>query len=92
MKKLSPRTEVLLLGGARITGSFKGAFGYAWEDFYVKDADEIEKFCIWLDKEIGGAGRSNIRELFLAFKNPKDVALANYAKAVKQQIDRIKAI
>lgn len=71
MKTLSERNKLLLLQGAKTCGSFTEGYHYVVEDLYVDEADEIYKFCEYIDNQIGGAGRANIDTLFLAFKKPQ---------------------
>jgi len=64
------RTLELLLNGAKLTGTFNEALNYIYEDLYVtENVEELQKFCDWLDKEIGGAGPANIEDLYFAFNN-----------------------
>jgi len=60
----------LLLRGAKMTGTFVEGLEYIYEDLYVSDdVDHLQKFCEFLDNEIGGAGPANIQELYFAFGN-----------------------
>ncbi len=66
------RTLELLLRGAKTTGSFTEGLNYIYEDLYVdEDIMHLQSFCNWLDTEIGGAGPSNIEDLYFAFNNPR---------------------
>ena len=91
-KELSDRNKSLLLEGARTTGSFIEGYYYIEEDLYVDESEELHAFCKWIDKEIGGAGQSNIDTLWLAFKNPTDKGLADEANKIAEQIKRIKSL
>jgi len=90
MKKLSKYNAILLLKGARMTGSFRGALVHGFEDFYVKDYEKIKEFAYWLDDEVGGASSSNIFWLFDAFKNPENEILKRMKDKHKEQIQRLK--
>mgnify|MGYP005636633407 FL=1 len=64
------RALELLLRGAKMTGTFVEGLQYIYEDLYTTDdIDHLEKFCTWLDMEIGGAGPANIEDLYFAFGN-----------------------
>jgi len=90
MNKLSERSKILILEGARVTGTFTEGFSYSYEQFYVDEADEMSEFCKWVDENIGGGGRNNIETLFLAFKNPTNKEYQQFVKELKQKIDEIK--
>ena len=92
MSKLSERNKTLLLEGARITGNFVEGYYYCEEQLYVKDATILFRFCNYIDKEIGGAGKLNIDMLFQAFKNPQNLDLQKQAMEVKEKIQKIKEI
>ena len=65
------RALELLLRGAKQTGTFVEGLQYIYEDLYTTDdIDHLEKFCTWLDMEIGGAGPANIEALWAAFNLP----------------------
>ena len=65
------RTFELLLRGAKQTGTFVEGLQYIYEDLYMSDDyNTLEKFCTWLDMEIGGAGPANIEALWAAFNLP----------------------
>jgi hypothetical protein len=90
MKTLSIRNKTLLLTGASVCGNFIDAYTYIEESLYMNEAIEINEFCIWIDNNVGGAGRGNIDKLFLAFKNPQDVELQAYVKEVADKIKTIR--
>lgn len=76
--------------GAKMTGTFDGAYSYVEEELYVNEADIILDFCEWIDKEIGGAGANNIEILFEAFINPNNKEAVEFSLEVKQKIAEIR--
>lgn len=90
MKRLSELNISLLTKGASITGTFVEGYWYSEEEFYCNEADELLKFCEYIDNEIGGAARGNIQMLFSAFKNPTDKFFTYQAQQLKERILEIK--
>jgi hypothetical protein len=68
-KDLSERNAHLILEGGRITGTYEEGYYYNEESMYIDEADTILEFCKWIDSEVGGCGRANIKELWYAFNN-----------------------
>jgi len=91
MKKLGERNILLISQGVKVTGSFEEGYYYSEESMYVSEADEIFRFCKWVDKEIGGGSSYNMEILFKAFKNPKDTKSVEAAMKIKKIIEEIKA-
>lgn len=90
MKNLPIYAKTLLLQGASITGNFTDGYYLIEESLQIKHADELLKFCQWIDKNIGGAASGNIDMLFTAFKNPNDVEAVNKAKELADKISSIR--
>lgn len=90
MKYLTERQKQMLLNGARITGSFVESVEYNFEDWYTDEYEDIKKFAEWIENEVGGAGRANIDNLYLAFKNPNSRLLQNFKNGVKEKIAALK--
>lgn len=90
MKNLSISNANLLLQGANVCGTFDEGFSYIEEMVKIKDANELINFCKWIDKNIGGASRYNIQQLFLAYKNPKDAELQKFATDLAKRISEFK--
>ena len=81
------RTLELLLRGAKTTGSFTEGLNYIYEDLYVdEDIMHLQSFCNWLDTEIGGAGPSNIEDLYFAFGNQDIPFCQELIKSHKEKI------
>jgi len=92
MEKLSEMNKALLLLGAKATGSFKEAYHYIEESLYTIEATEIYAFCLWIDKEIGGAGSGNIEGLYLAFKYPNNKIYELYKDDIKERIKKFREL
>jgi hypothetical protein len=90
MNSLPTYAKTLLLHGASIMGNFIEGYYYVEESMKSKDAIELQSFCEWIDKNIGGAANGNIDMLFLSFKNPNDIELSNKAKELADKIQKIK--
>ena len=88
---LSNRNIELLLTGAKTTGNFTDGYCYIEESLYISEADELLKFCEWIDENIGGAGINNINKLWLHFKYPENNTFKVIAEEIKEMIQRIKA-
>lgn len=83
---------MLLLNGARHTGTFSEGYFYSEEELSLStnEAKELQNFCEFIDNKIGGAGGANIEKLFLAFKNPTDFELQKFAKSTADLIKSYK--
>jgi hypothetical protein len=92
MQKLPNYAKALLLQGASTTGNFSDGYFFVQENLQSNHAIELQEFCQWLDKHIGGAGSRNIDMLFSAFKNPLNEELANQANALANKIRQIKSL
>ena len=90
MKKLGTRNITLLSHGAKMMGTFLEAYMYVEEELYVNEAETIENFCEYIDKEIGGASSYNMEKLFKAFINPEDKKAVAFAMGVKKKIAEIR--
>lgn len=93
MKELSERNQTLLLQGAKIEGSFSEGYYHAMEELYIDEAPVLFEFCKWIDKEVGGAGSANIRQLFTCFierENPTPLQLT-YVTALRERIIKLRA-
>lgn len=90
MKQLGERNSILLCEGANITGTFRQAFQYSFENLYTDQSEILNKFCAYIDDKIGGAGSKNIEGLFLSFMNPNDANHQKFAENIKNRISEIK--
>lgn len=90
IKDISEANARLLCFGAKQTGSFLGAYCYVEESLYINEAEELYKFCEFIDNEVGGASMNNIVILFRAYKNPTDPTLKNFVEGLKADIKEIK--
>ena len=87
MKKLTERTKDLLLIGARAMGDFVSGLCYIEEQIYIHQHPKgLYEFCKWIDKEIGGAGSSNIDLFWLAFNNPNDKDIQSRFDIAKNKV------
>jgi hypothetical protein len=89
-QQLSERAFVMMLQGARDTGTFCEGVDFLYEQFYAEEISLVKEFAKYLDEEIGGASRMNIHRLFQSFVNPTTFN-KTYAKVVKEQIEKIKS-
>jgi hypothetical protein len=92
MRSLPVYAKSLLLQGANVTGSFTEGYYFVEEQLKIKDSDKLLKFCKWIDENIGGASRTNIEILFLAFNNPKNAHAAEEAQKIAGKIRYIKSL
>ena len=92
MRSLPEYAKVLLLEGAKVTGSFTEGFGYVEEKILTRDVEELRTFCQWIDENIGGASQYNIHTLFQTYKNPHDEKLAAWAKELAEKIRNIRSL
>jgi len=89
IKDISEANARLLCFGVKQTGSFLEAYRYVEESLYMHEAEELHKFCEYLDNEVGGASMHNIVILFRAYKNPNDPTLKAFVQGIKDQIQEI---
>jgi hypothetical protein len=89
IKDISEANARLLCFGAKQMGSFLEAYNYVEESLYIHEAEELHKFCEFLDNEVGGASMHNIVILFRAYKNPNDPTLKAFVQGIKDQIAEI---
>lgn len=92
IKDLSEANARLLCFGVKQTGSFLEAYRYVEESLYLHEAEELYKFCEYLDNEVGGASIHNIFILFRAYKNPNDPTLKRFVEGLKAEIQEIRDI
>jgi len=88
MLNLTTRTKELILKGAQETGSFEEGYYTVEHQLYVDEAQETFDFCCFIDRELGGAGPSNIDWIFEYYKDQDDPTLKARANNLK---DRIKS-
>lgn len=91
MKTLSDRNAVLLCYGAKMLGSFSEGFMYCEEELYIDEIDELRLFCQWIDEKIGGGAEGNIKNLFIAFKEPNNKNAQEFANKLKLRIAEIRS-
>ena len=70
--KLTERTKLLILDGAKITGTMTEGYHYAWESLYIGESEGIEDFCKWIDENVGGCSQYNIDRLWDCWQNPTE--------------------
>lgn len=81
---LSERTKVLLFSG--IGANMTEAYEYAWERLYVDEAEEIGRFCSWIDLNVGGCSQYNIDRLYQCFQEPDNPLNIEYYKELAANI------
>lgn len=92
MKKfedLSERNAIYLTMGAHNAGSFVEGYMYVEEKLYIDEAEDLFKFCEWLDNEVGGASEHNIKILYRCWKHPEDPTCQRFVAGLKAQIAEI---
>lgn len=90
MKILSDRIIALLFPFSMNT--MEERYNHCVENLYVNETQEIYEFCKWIDKNIGGCSKHNIKMLFRAFKNPNDKIAQTEARLLKEKITKIKKL
>jgi len=90
MKKLPVYAKSLLLHGASTLGNFTDGYSFVEESLQINHANELFKFCKWVDENIGGASAYNIDMLFSAFKNPENQELRQQATVLANRIQSIR--
>lgn len=76
--------------GAKTTGSMEEGYHMVVESIYIDEAAELFEFCKWVDKEVGGCSRFNIKALWIAFQDPDKPQNKAFVKGLKAAIDRYK--
>ena len=91
MKKLTERTKDLLLMGASTMGDFTNGLCFIEEQIYIHEHPKgLYEFCQFIDKEIGGAGSSNIDLFWLAFNKPNDKDIQSQFEVAKKRVEELR--
>ena len=71
MNKLGTNNYNLLSVGVKTTGNWLEAYNYCYEQLFCHEAEELYKFCKWLEDNNKAFGWGNYEDVFQEFLNDK---------------------